>query len=196
MGTLFLMSFTNENELLSNEYRVLKDFEGNVFYLHKGNNSYQISDENMVFLEGSNETNSTYYNVQSNNLYCLGFGNYYYMVENKISNILSKEELLVSNFDDKKIKLNYENLVQNKSANTLKSSISTGGFKKISNARYFENLMYFPENYIGECGVVGLTMLLGYLDTFYSPKFIPDNKTYIAREYDKDDNEYLLLQKI
>lgn len=44
-------------------------------------------------------------------------------------------------------------------------------------------MKYFPQNWFGECGLVALSMLLGYYDTFYNSEFITDGLTYQARIY-------------
>ena len=63
--------------------------------------------------------------------------------------------------------------------------VDSNGFTVIKEADYFRNLTAFPQNWFGECGVVALSELLGFYDTFYNDDFIPNNLTYDARYYIK-----------
>ncbi|MDE7384492.1 MAG: hypothetical protein K2M84_01910 [Anaeroplasmataceae bacterium] len=68
------------------------------------------------------------------------------------------------------------------------SHIDENGFTVIKEDKYFRNLSYFPENWFGECGLITLSILLGYLDTFHNDNFIPNDKVYNGRHYVDNDS--------
>lgn len=68
------------------------------------------------------------------------------------------------------------------------SFVDANGYKLINNSYYFEHLNKFPINYKGTCGLVALSMLLGYYDTFYNDAYIPQNLKYSEEIYDDDNN--------
>ena len=61
--------------------------------------------------------------------------------------------------------------------------IDSNGFILINEANYFKKLKRFPKNWFGECGVIALSELLGYYDTFYNDDFIPNDLQYEAKYY-------------
>lgn len=69
--------------------------------------------------------------------------------------------------------LNYSSLDENQITETaVSSSFDTDSFQY----KYFKNLnSNMPINTQGICGYVGISMMLSYLDTYYSDLFIPEN---------------------
>ena len=68
------------------------------------------------------------------------------------------------------------------------SFVDANGYKVINNSYYFQHLNNFPINYKGTCGLVALSILLGYYDTFYDDSYIPQSLQYSEEIYDNNDN--------
>lgn len=122
--------------------------------------------------------NSPYFGENANDKwYYLGPGNYYVAKNKMVVNILTREENVIPNMKKAKYLINdFENDSQLTKASTSSS------FNKINNAYYFENLKQFPSNLDGACGIVALSILLGYYDNFYDDLFIPNNLTYDSNQ--------------
>ena len=200
---MFLCSFVFKNDeyvigtKIAMSKKILTDFSGTQYILKEGNNCYSISSINGDFIEGSLETNSPYYDCDYDELYYLGFGNYYYRVNNSVYNLIYGDKSSFASFDGIKYSLDFskkntEDSSYSSENNSLsKANVDADGFTKIPNARYFSRLFSFPENVFGECGIVSLCMLLGYFDTFYDDRFVNNNATYTAKIYDSDKTNYV-----
>ena len=178
----------------------LRDFSGNSFKLYELENGYAIYSikENIeIFIEGSYESNSPYYTfLNKNQLYYLGPGNYYYLEENKVKNILNNEYYHLND-----ISFSYELPTVISTFNTSsipnenQTLIDSNGFIQIKYGEYFNKLRDFPFNYFKDCGLVALSILLGYLDTFYNDDFLPDDVTATAKHYKVVNGTYVLDYK-
>ena len=134
--------------------------------------------DNGEFLEGSNKVNSPYFGENANDKwYYLEPGNYYVAKNKMVVNILTREENVIPNMKKAKYLINdFENDSQ------LTKASNSSSFNKINNAYYFENLKQFSSNLDGACGIVALSILLGYYDNFYDDLFIPNNLTYDSNQ--------------
>ena len=171
--------------------RIISDFSNNKFRLFEMENSYaiyQVDNEEEFFIEGSFETNSPYYNHFDEKLYYLGPGYYitykngafYDLLTNDITsenlnhasyrinkNAIDIEEIINANFP-----VSFENSTLNKSSTSSTfnkyagSYIDANGFRVINNAYYFKELNNFPKNDNNLCGIISLSIILSYLDTF------------------------------
>ena len=180
--------FWADDIVLSN--KKLYDFDNGEFDLYEGEHSYAIY-SNDEFLEGSNKVNSPYFGENANDKwYYLGPGNYYVAKNKMIVNILTREENVIPNMKKAKYLINdFENDSQ------LTKASNSSSFNKINNAYYFENLKQFPSNLDGACGIVALSILLGYYDNFYDDLFIPNNLTYDSNQvvdYGYSDDMFLV----
>lgn len=183
--------------------RIISDFSNNKFRLFEMENSYaiyQVDNEEEFFIEGSFETNSPYYNHFDEKLYYLGPGYYitykngafYDLLTNDIisenlnhasyrinKNAIDIEEIINANFP-----VSFENSTLNKSSTSSTfnkyagSYIDANGFRVINNAYYFKELNNFPKNDNNLCGIISLSIILSYLDTFYHDDFIDDSVLY------------------
>lgn len=186
LGTLFAVlavaltsapanSLTSEGPKVS----VITDFGGNHFTLLEGQNCYEIHDSKGAFIEGSYSTNSPYYLLEGDKCY-LGPGNYYSINGDVVTDILANEEHSLDEYEGcsyiiPPIEKTRKNSSVPNSGNTY---IDSNGFTVINEAEYFKNLSYFPQNWDGECGLIALSILLGYYDTFYNDDFIPNGLTH------------------
>lgn len=178
--------FSSKNHIV--QQRILTDYSGNKFKLYELQNGYAIySLENgqEIFLEGSHETQSPYYNYLDKDLFYLGPGNYFYENGGNNYDIFSQSPVKIdlhnASFQTTE---NVENIQPYSSSepNPNETKTDINGFTVINKADYFKNLKYFPQNHFGECGLIALSILLGYYDTFYNDNFIPDI-TYKERHY-------------
>ncbi len=165
---------------------IITDFCGNEFLLKEGNNYYEIWSLDNVFIEGSYTTNSPYYQ-QNGDKYYLGPTNYFVKCDELVTNLITNSIEPLSNYYNYSYELlsNAQNRSSIPSPDTNKTYVDKNGFTVIKEADYFRNLTAFPQNWFGECGVIALSELLGYYDTFYNDDFIPNDLTYDARYYVK-----------
>lgn len=193
----FYCSFSDSKKILIK--KSIKDFSNNEFTLYELEDGYAIYDSQGEFIEGSNGTQSSYYNISKyDNLYYMGPGNYFYFYNGKLYKTQDSKEVNYNLLKGVSLKKNINeeyvtegtlntNVSRNSGGSSDGSSntfIDSDGFTKIDNSYYFENLSYFPDNYDGCCGVVATSILLGYLDTFYNDNFISNNYYY------PDDNGF------
>lgn len=170
--------------------KILRDFDGNEFKLYEleaGYAIYSIENEGEVFIEGSYECNSAYYQYLGvDTLYYLGPGNYLYREDDRFIDILRGvpvEELNLLNASYQMQKAGTIELMSSSTPDPNETKTDINGFTVIKNADYFKKLKNFPQNWWGECGIVALSILLGYHDTFNNDNFIPNDITYVARYY-------------
>lgn len=155
---------------------IITDFAGNKFILKEIEPSgYSIyTYDTGDFIEGSFVGNSPYYNYNKKQLYYLGPGFYYYREGNTVYNIMTQSVESYNTYNGKDFVLN-RNLPEQYMSSTPdfnKTYTDTSGYTVINNDFYFRNLTKMPSNNGGSCGVVGLSMLLGYLDLFGNPNII------------------------
>lgn len=195
---------------------IISDFANNTYTLFNLNpKGYLIvNDESSVLVEGSFTVDSPYENYDSDKYY-LGPLNYivknndgYYSIydgENfEYSNDLETSSIKLNNniknvYDNELSRLNYNlnngfSITESLNSGDIPpnpngSIIDTSGWTKIDYHHYFSHLNYFPDNTDGTCGFVALSIILGYLDTFYHDDTIPNNRVY------KDGRYYYLTQK-
>lgn len=163
---------------------IICDFGGNEYPLLEGDNSYEIYDSNGVFIEGSNKSNSPYYSFDGIKYY-LGPSNYFIDNGSTVTNIFTNEVSEKSLYNG--VSYNLTPIVQTRSSEPTPDSSKTytdsSGYTVVNRADYFRNLKNFPNNWFGECGLVALSSLLSYYDTFYNDDFIPNDKYYDAKYY-------------
>ena len=182
-----IMDFKGEQNIIAT--RELKDFNNHTFELYELDDGYAIYEEigdNECFIEGSLETNSPYYGTNSDSLYYLGVGNYLVQNGNEFVSLLDGsivEENLVGE--------NASFTVSDRINSVSKlSTYATNSSNKIDNSYYFEHLSNFPTNYFGTCGLVSISMILGYLDTFENGNFVDNGKTYQGDYFEKVNGDY------
>ena len=180
--------------------RIITDFSENNFKVVEMKNSYaiyQVDNEGEFFVEGSFETNSPFYQYLDKELYYLGPGNYFINANGTLYNLLSKkivnEELNQASYQINKNAFNAEEMFNTTLYNEStinKANISSPfnkyagsyvdskGFRVINNDYYFKTLNNFPSNTKGLCGIISLSIILSYLDTFYHDDFIDDSVLY------------------
>ena len=180
--------------------RIITDFSENNFKVVEMKNSYaiyQVDNEGEFFVEGSFETNSPFYQYLDKELYYLGPGNYFINANGTLYNLLSKEivneELNQASYQINKNAFNAEEMFNTTLYNEStinKANISSPfnkyagsyvdsrGFRVINNDYYFKTLNNFPSNTKGLCGIISLSIMLTYLDTFYNNDFIKDTALY------------------
>lgn len=195
-GSLFAGEVSNTKEYCefsSNKpieaVRILEDFGGNKFKLYElfdGYAIYGVDNSGEIFIEGSYKSNSPYYPFLNNELRYLGPGNYFYINNNHTYNAYTQLKMS-DNLNESQFRLKNKltetgacNLSQTMAENT---KIDDNNFTVINRAEYFKKLTYFPENWFGECGLIALSMMLSYYDTFYNDDFIPNGLEYGARYY-------------
>ena len=168
--------------------KILHDFGKNEFILYELEDGYAIYafiDNQEIFVEGSYKMNSIYRSlVDETELFYLGPGEYYFQRENFIHNIRTREVYERDELDAT-YTLNSVPLVSKSQMNrnlNHASHTDENGFTVVREDKYFKNLSLFPKNWFGECGLIALSILLGYLDTFHNDNFIPD-KFYSSRYY-------------
>ncbi len=188
MLALFTTSVSGVVNSDNNKYEEISDFSNNTFLLSEGHNSYEIYDQNGTFIEGSNKTNSPFYLINGEKHY-LGPGNYFTKDNNNVLNLLTNDYSEYSDYIGAKYVLDR---IPNKTKGTDSSNdhftyVDSNGFTVINRADYFRKLKFFPKNWFGECGLISLSILLGYYDTFYNDDFIPNNVEFDARYY-RDEN--------
>ena len=86
-----LISYAPETTFEQHSTEVIHDFSGNRFILEENENSYSIYDSLGNFIEGSDESNSAYYNYDGNDKYYLGPLNYYIKKDNKVIDLLDNK---------------------------------------------------------------------------------------------------------
>lgn len=179
-------SFNNESEV-KKVYQI-KDFSNKLFNLYEMDNSYAIylvdgNDE--IFLEGSKKFNSPYYNLNYDEFYYLGPGNYFGKESDSVVDLLTYEKIDVSNLKNATINLENKQVEENillMSTNSENDIVTKAKYSKL-----FSNLSHFPMNWFGECGLVALSMYLGYMDTVYNDDIVINDKEYYSYTYDTSD---------
>lgn len=178
--------FSDEKEVIAQ--KTLYDYSGNQFKLYElkeGYAIYAINDDKEIFLEGSYKNNSPYYvYLDKKMFYYLGPGNYHYFDNGKIFNIEDGKEINYETSSNSEYVPN--NMNSDKSSNiSLMTSedpidideenteVDINNYIVIKDHNYFRKLTKIPTNYFGSCGLVGISMLLGYHDTMHNTGFIP-----------------------
>ena len=168
---------------------IISDFSGNKFTLIEDNNSYEIYTSDNVFLEGSSSVYSPYLSA-SGKKYYLGPGNYFVANDNQVTDIITGTTSPIENYNGLSYTINDtpEAINNEPNRNTSNTYVDTEGFTLVNRTDYFKRLKNFPRNWIGECGLIGLSILLSYYDTFYNDDFIPNDITYNA-SYEKQTTQ-------
>lgn len=194
----YLQEMSMEQYKLKN-IETLKDLNNNSYLLYNlkptGYAIFEAKSKN--FIEGSFQANSLYPNCSEDKLY-FGPYNYYLQKNNGYYNLLTNTYDDIFSLQITSLSFN-ETLEHSKQVSlALKDdNVTIDGWTYIKNYQYFQNLSDFPDNIEGSCGFVALSMLLGYLDTFYDDDFLDDD--YIIKsslEYSrgtKDSLQYLLM---
>lgn len=173
----------------------LQDFSNNAFTLYElqdGYAIYSVLGIDEIFIEGSFESNSPFYQYLSSNLYYLGPGEYFYANGTNAVNIITSDLINIQDVDYSfELPLSASTFSTNPQPNPNLTLINTDGFITIKDSIYFEKLITFPYNYFGDCGLVALSMLLGYLDTFHNDNFIPNNLKYEGKYYKRESNSWV-----
>lgn len=209
--SLSLLGSTNISPPTDERVVEMTDFSSNKFTLYEGYNYYFIYDVKDNFLEGSYERPSPYVNFESNLIY-LGPGNYFIREsEDRVYDIRKQTAFSYSDFKGVYYKVPQQEeysrsfAVNNKKAKDLRFKRTKqrytyhNRFTTIQNYQYFRNLELFPFNSRGTCGLVGISMLLGYYDTFYNDDFIPNDYKFFDGSYNYNNpsqkNEKYLIEK-
>lgn len=133
----------------------LTDFAGNKFYLDNTPTSYEITDESGLFIEASLKSPFPYNDVIGNDLFYLGPGNYFYKNnDGNYVDIITNQIVPYDTLENVAYRLNPKNTI--KTADSIVPSSY-----ELERADYFRNLMYFSYNYLGNCGLISLSTLLG-----------------------------------
>lgn len=195
-NTITYCDFNPTNPIIYNT--IITDFQGNEFNLVEMNNSYaiyQINENEQLFIEGSYETNSPYFKYINEDLFYLGPGNYIVKTENgEYKNLLNgntitqnleslsyqirPSETYAKNFEKFSTKQSSQSSAGNNENKYGNTTIDTNGYTLIENAEYFTRLWEFPHNDDNACGIVSLSIILSYLDTFYHDDFVDDQYYY------------------
>lgn len=160
-----LGSFSTNNLMKSN-FKILYDFNNNIFHLYENEDDYEIyhyKNGNENFIEGGNEK-SPYFNLNADKLYYFGYSSYYYSINNTLYKIDSEES-----FDINKI-----TSFDNNSYNFDDVNLYTNEIYYCDNYKYFEKINSIAANKDNACGIVALSLLLTYHDTFYDNRIVPD----------------------
>lgn len=181
---LTLGAIPASTEVVNPEIEVIHDFSGNDFILVEGDKSYEIYTDDNVFIEGSNSSNSPYFEKDGEKYY-LGPSNYFIASDDLVTNLFAGTTFSIKDYEgfSYEISPSIQTRSSTPSGDPNKTYVDTDGYTVINEADYFRNLTNFPQNWFGECGVVALSELLGYYDTFYNDDFIPNDLTYDARYY-------------
>lgn len=147
-------------------------------------NGYAIYNEiTGDFIEGSYSESSPYLNYNKDLLY-YGIGNYYVGENNQIKKLEPISTEQTNNIKNSIVSL--ENEINGK------TYVDEFGYTMIKDSYFFENMKNFPINDDGTCGLVALSILLTYYDTFYNDSFINDELTYL----DANGNSISVLNRI
>jgi len=168
---------------------LIKDFANSTYTLyHLSPIGYIIVDENSKQIVEASFKSESPYDSYSNigYKYYLGPLNYFIQEGNKYYSIRDNEKIDFKDELKEASKQLKNNLKEKSISSTIKltsTSLTTpgngayvdiSGWTLINNNNYFRQLNYFPENNDGTCGLVSLSMILGYLDTFYNDNTIPN----------------------
>lgn len=197
MFLLFICSFYNVYAYSPEEYcefsnnkkilfvKTIYDLSTNTFKLYElegGYAIYALKENNEYFLEGSYQHNSPYFEYREEKLIYLGVGEYYIKQGNKVISILDNNKELTSQDVSYDVFENYKGSLQSDSFPNLDmTTTNSDDFIVIISHKYFENLKTFPYNSKGECGIIALSILLGYYDTFWNDEFIKPGFCYDSR---------------
>lgn len=180
----FTIGVAHYVQVTAPEAEIITDFLGNEFILKEGVNSYEIYSKDNVFIEGSYASNSPYYQ-QEGIKYYLGPSHYFVSNDDLVTDLLTNRVKPLSDYSGYSYEIlpNITTYSSTPIVDSNRTYVDTLGFTVINEADYFRKLSNFPKNWFGECGVVALSELLGYYDTFYNDDFIPNDLTYNARYY-------------
>lgn len=138
-----------------------------------------------VFIEGSEKTNSIYYNKQCEDIYYGGVGSYYGLIDGMWTDLIYGNKIngkptdcMVFNFDEEAD----TSVLLSSGSNTPLPYVTTTykNFTCIRDYYYFSTLKNFPDHVLpGTCGVVATCMLLGY----YNSMVLSDNKLIPEKSY-------------
>ena len=182
-----------------NYVKLLTDFNDNRFILYEMDKSYaiyQVTDGEKLFLEGSYESNSIYSKYLDEELFYLGPGRYFRKkTDTTITDLFDNKSYDIQKFDKYGFQVKNENTynispLSSGPGNDFDPNtyVDTNGYRVIEYADYFKRLYKFPNNYLGTCGLVSLSMILTYLDTFYNDDFV-ENITYFYTKYNSETGE-------
>lgn len=167
----------------------LRGMEGKKYTLYEADNGYAIyergADDKESFAEGSYSSHSVYFhhfNEKADNdyFYYLGAGDYFIGNSAKIRDLCT-QEVLNTSWVHPAERIEESNPFN---AQTKSDTIKTDdALRLIANHQYFRRLSYFPMNWWSECGIVALSMYLGYLNTFNNGGFILDKIIYNSSTY-------------
>lgn len=182
-------NFINRYNLTGYEYTIkeLTDFSDNKYLLYEfSDNAYAIfaEGEKYRFVEGSVKENSPYYNFESKELYYLGPLSYYVLTDKGLYNIVENKYENIQNvtgaeYDYQTNVSKYQEQQIVSSNNVQKSKLQSTGMEIISYGDYFKETTY-PSGGDGTCGVIAISMLLGFFDTYYNDNFV--DSEYIYRD--------------
>lgn len=147
------------------------------------NNSYAIYFKDSAgefFLEGSKKYNSPYFEIIGKDIRYLGPGNYYYVENNRVIDILTKKESDLSCYSDVET-ISTEKISKLKEPTTYSTRTNE---RSVPYANLFSKMTNFPMNWFGECGIIALSIYLSYFDTVHNDDFIPNNRQYYSYQYD------------
>lgn len=172
--------FKNSNQTVES-VRTITDFSENKFEVYElqpsGYAIFSCSNGASIFLEGSYQKKSPFYNYITEQIYYLGPGNYFYENESgEIVNIMTNSICNSSIYSTSYTidEANYFIAVESKENSAeMRGTVTQSDFNVITNHNYFRTLSQFPDNKVGTCGLVALSILLGYCDEYLSTYFVP-----------------------
>ena len=182
-----IVDFIEANDI-SGEIEVVKtmtDFAGNDFLLYEiDSEAYAIysNGDVMRFIEGSPESYSPVHDYLDADIYYVGPFSYYYanedgeLVDPITGDIVEMSALVGTEYDFDEIAENYEENLQETPSISPMSYETADNFVFVDNASYFQNLSNFPiPTEDGTCGIIAISILLGYYDTFVHDSFLDDS---------------------
>lgn len=183
-----IYDFINDDQSIETEC-LIDNGNGRQFILYElnpiGYAIFLMNNNNYTFLEGSYEAHSPFYDYLDKKLVYCGVGSYYYECDGKYVDIIA--ETNQSSINNENSYKSYNNthyhseICQKNNTTCFKSTtppdnfgsyIDSNGYTKINDAEYFSSLSIYPENREYDCGIVALSMLLGYLDNYRDGRFI------------------------
>ncbi|MDE7071448.1 MAG: C39 family peptidase [Clostridia bacterium] len=166
----------------------ITDFAGNQFVVYELNPGgyaiYSVNEDARVFIEGSYKTNSLFAEHYSHEIYYGGIGNYYCIEGEQIIDLVKNEDIGYDQVIGAYM-LDYSAYIERTEVEPFadfpknpdrNKTHTVDGFTVINNDNYFRNLRYFPDNFYGTCGLVAISILLGYFDEYIDDGFITNEK--------------------